>query len=111
MRTIRKLKLCRLALLPILLLPTSRAKQIPLSQSALGRRWTAVGRRLKGHALGTADFLSLSVTIGAQEAQLVSAIAVGNSPGMYQVTTLVPDGVSGGSIPVMITIAGQTSRW
>jgi uncharacterized protein (TIGR03437 family) len=59
--------------------------------------------------LGSADASAMSVTIGGQDAQVISAAPVANSPGMYQVRVVAPGEVSGSTVPVTITAAGQTS--
>jgi uncharacterized protein (TIGR03437 family) len=59
--------------------------------------------------LGSADASAVFVTIGGRNAQTISAAAVADSPGMYQLTAVVPDGVSGTTVPVTITAAGQVS--
>jgi uncharacterized protein (TIGR03437 family) len=35
---------------------------------------------------------------------------VAGQPGVYQVTAIVPYGVSGDTVPVVVTVAGQASQ-
>jgi uncharacterized protein (TIGR03437 family) len=58
--------------------------------------------------LGVADASAVSVSIGGQDAQVISAGAA-NSPGMYQVSVIVPDGLSGDAVPLVLAAAGQTA--
>jgi uncharacterized protein (TIGR03437 family) len=52
----------------------------------------------------------VSVTIGGLPAAVNSARLAPGSAGVYQVSVIVPDGVSaGGDLPVVITVAGQSS--
>jgi uncharacterized protein (TIGR03437 family) len=52
----------------------------------------------------------VSVTIGGQAAQVISAELIPNSSGVYQVKAVVPQGVApGGQVPVVLTTAGQSS--
>jgi uncharacterized protein (TIGR03437 family) len=51
----------------------------------------------------------VSVSIAGQDAQVVSVGAAAGMPGVYQISVVVPDGVSGGALPVVVTAAGQTS--
>jgi uncharacterized protein (TIGR03437 family) len=51
----------------------------------------------------------VSVTIAGQDSQASSASLVPGQPGIYQVSAVVPAGVSGDGLPVILTIAGVTS--
>jgi uncharacterized protein (TIGR03437 family) len=51
----------------------------------------------------------VSVTIGGQDAPVFSAYVAPGQPGVYQVTATVPAGVSGDAVPVVVTVAGQSS--
>ena len=51
----------------------------------------------------------VAVTIGGLDANASSATLIPGVPGVYQVTATVPSGVSGDTLPVVVTVAGQTS--
>jgi uncharacterized protein (TIGR03437 family) len=52
---------------------------------------------------------AVSVTIGGLDGQASFGTLVPGQPGVYQVTAVVPAGVSGPSVPVVVTVAGQSS--
>jgi len=52
---------------------------------------------------------AVSVTIGGQDARVLSAFLSAVQPGVYLVLAVVPAGVSGTSVPVVVTVAGQSS--
>ncbi len=49
------------------------------------------------------------VTIGGQNAAVQFSGLTPGYPGLYQINAVVPSGVSGDSVPVVVTVAGQTS--
>jgi uncharacterized protein (TIGR03437 family) len=51
----------------------------------------------------------VTVTIGGQDGQATVGTLVPGQPGVYQVTAIVPNGVSGDAVPVIVTVAGQSS--
>jgi uncharacterized protein (TIGR03437 family) len=51
----------------------------------------------------------VSVTIGGLDAQASFGTLVPGQPGVYQVSAVVPAGVSGPAVPVVVTVAGQSS--
>jgi uncharacterized protein (TIGR03437 family) len=51
----------------------------------------------------------IAATIGGQNATLVYAGLTPGFPGLYQVNALVPSGVTGNAVPVVMTLAGQVS--
>jgi uncharacterized protein (TIGR03437 family) len=60
--------------------------------------------------LGTAGVDNpVMVMVGAQPAQVVSAFPAVGMPGVYQVTVVVPGGVSGDAVPVIVVATGQVS--
>ncbi len=52
----------------------------------------------------------VSVTIGGLDGQASVGTLVAGQPGVYQVTAIVPYGVSGDTVPVVVTVAGQASQ-
>ena len=53
----------------------------------------------------------VTVTIGGAQATVSYAGVTPGSPGLYQVNAIVPSGIAtGDSIPVQITVAGQSSQ-
>jgi len=52
---------------------------------------------------------SVAVTIGGVDAQATVGTLIPGRPGVYSVTAIVPSGVSGDTVPVVVTVAGQTS--
>jgi uncharacterized protein (TIGR03437 family) len=50
----------------------------------------------------------VTVSIGGQSAEVLNVLAAG-MPGVYQVSVVVPDGVSGDTVPVLVIAGGQTS--
>ena len=53
---------------------------------------------------------AVSVTIGGVSAQVDYAGLVATLSGLYQVNIRIPSGISGDALPLVITVAGQTSR-
>jgi uncharacterized protein (TIGR03437 family) len=51
----------------------------------------------------------VSVTISGVDAQATVGTLIPGRPGVYQVTATVPAGVSGDALPVVVTVAGQSS--
>jgi uncharacterized protein (TIGR03437 family) len=51
----------------------------------------------------------ITATIGGQNATLYYAGLTPGFPGLYQINALVPPGVTGNSVPVVVTLAGQVS--
>jgi uncharacterized protein (TIGR03437 family) len=51
----------------------------------------------------------VTVTIGGQPAQVMFAGLTPGSAGLYQVNAVVPSGVSGDAVPVVIQVGGQSS--
>jgi uncharacterized protein (TIGR03437 family) len=51
----------------------------------------------------------ITVTIGGQNATLYYAGLTPGFPGLYQINALVPAGLSGNAVPVVVTLAGQVS--
>jgi uncharacterized protein (TIGR03437 family) len=51
----------------------------------------------------------ITATIGGQNATLYYAGLTPGFPGLYQINALVPAGVSGNAVPVVVTLAGQVS--
>jgi adhesin/invasin len=51
----------------------------------------------------------VTVTIGGQDAPVQFSGLTPGFPGLYQVNAVVPDGLSGDQIPVIVTVAGQSS--
>jgi uncharacterized protein (TIGR03437 family) len=52
---------------------------------------------------------AVTVTIGGLDAPVTSSTLAPGQPGAYIVTATVPNGVSGDTLPVLVTVAGQTS--
>jgi hypothetical protein len=52
---------------------------------------------------------TVSVTIGGQDAQATTGVLVPGHPGIYQVSAVIPSGVSGDTVPVILTVAGAAS--
>jgi uncharacterized protein (TIGR03437 family) len=50
-----------------------------------------------------------AVTIGGQNAAVSFSGLTPGYPGLYQINAVVPAGVSGDTIPVVVTVAGETS--
>jgi uncharacterized protein (TIGR03437 family) len=51
----------------------------------------------------------VSVTIGGLDAQATVGALIPGRPGVYQVKATVPNGVTGDALPVVVTVAGQSS--
>jgi uncharacterized protein (TIGR03437 family) len=51
----------------------------------------------------------VTVTIGGQNATVAFSGLTPGYPGLYQVNAVVPNGVSGGAVPVVVTVAEQPS--
>jgi trimeric autotransporter adhesin len=51
----------------------------------------------------------ITATIGGQNAQLLYAGLTPGFPGLYQINAVVPSGVTGNAVPVVVTLAGQVS--
>jgi len=51
----------------------------------------------------------VSVTIGGRDGQATVGRLVPGRPGVYSVSAIVPNGISGDAVPVLVTVAGQTS--
>jgi uncharacterized protein (TIGR03437 family) len=51
----------------------------------------------------------VTVTIGGQTAMVLFAGLTPGSAGLYQVNAVVPAGVSGDTVPVVMSVSGQTS--
>jgi uncharacterized protein (TIGR03437 family) len=52
---------------------------------------------------------AVTVTIGGQDGQATVGTLVPGQPGVYRVLATVPAGVSGDTLPVVVTVAGQAS--
>jgi uncharacterized protein (TIGR03437 family) len=65
----------------------------------------------EGAAAATASMTTnpVTLTIGGAMAQVIYAGVTPGYAGLYQINTAVPTGISGDALPVVITIAGQTS--
>jgi uncharacterized protein (TIGR03437 family) len=50
---------------------------------------------------------TIAVSIGSADAQVTSAVLQSGMTGVYQVSAVVPSGVSGGAAPVYLTVSGQ----
>jgi len=65
-----------------------------------------------GGAATVASYITtqgITATIGGQNATLYYAGLTPGFPGLYQINALVPAGVSGNAVPVIVTLAGQVS--
>jgi uncharacterized protein (TIGR03437 family) len=51
----------------------------------------------------------VTVTIGGQDAPVSFSGLTPGFPGLYQVNAVVPDGVSGDAVPIVVSVAGQVS--
>ena len=51
----------------------------------------------------------VAVTIGGQDGQAMAGTLVAGQPGVYSVAAVVPAGVFGNTVPVVVTVAGQAS--
>ena len=51
----------------------------------------------------------MSVTIGGLDGQASNGTLAPGQPGVYAVQAIVPSGVSGDQLPVVVTVAGQSS--
>jgi len=49
------------------------------------------------------------VTIGGQPAPVSFSGLTPGYPGLYQINAVVPSGVSGDAVPVVVSVTGQTS--
>jgi uncharacterized protein (TIGR03437 family) len=90
--------------------PATAGETISIQCSGLGRVSPAVpaGTAPPDSPISTTDN-PVSVTIGGLDGLATNGTLIPGRPGVYQVLATVPAGVSGDQIPVVVTVAGQSS--
>jgi uncharacterized protein (TIGR03437 family) len=91
--------------------PVKRGQVVSLYMNGLGpvTNGPASGEFASSTALTYTKAQDTAVTIGGQKAQVLFTGLAPSFPGLYQVNAIVPAGISTGTVPISLTIAGATT--
>jgi uncharacterized protein (TIGR03437 family) len=92
--------------------PVKRGQVVSLFMNGLGpvTNGPASGEFASSTALTYTKAQDTVVTIGGQTAQVLFTGLAPSFPGLYQVNAIVPAGISAGTVPISLTIAGATTK-
>ena len=92
--------------------PVKRGQVVQLYMNGLGpvTNGPASGEFASTTALTYTKAQDTAVTIGGQTAQVLFTGLAPSFPGLYQVNAIVPTGISAGTVPISLTIAGVTTN-
>jgi uncharacterized protein (TIGR03437 family) len=92
--------------------PVKRGQVVSLFMNGLGpvTNGPASGEFASTTALTYTKAQDTAVTIGGQPAQVLFTGLAPSFPGLYQVNAIVPTGISAGTVPISLTIAGATTK-
>jgi uncharacterized protein (TIGR03437 family) len=92
--------------------PVKRGQVVSLYMNGLGpvTNGPASGEFASSTALTNTKAQDTVVTIGGQPAQVLFTGLAPSFPGLYQVNAIVPAGISAGTVPISLTIAGATTK-
>jgi uncharacterized protein (TIGR03437 family) len=92
--------------------PVKRGQVVQLYMNGLGpvTNGPASGEFASSTALTYTKAQDTAVTIGGQPAQVLFTGLAPSFPGLYQVNAIVPAGISAGTVPISLTIAGVTTK-
>ena len=92
--------------------PVKRGQVVQLYMNGLGpvTNGPASGEFASTTALTYTKAQDTAVTIGGQTAQVLFTGLAPSFPGLYQVNAIVPTGISAGTVPISLTIAGATTK-
>jgi uncharacterized protein (TIGR03437 family) len=92
--------------------PVKRGQVVQLYMNGLGpvTGGPASGEFASTTALTYTKAQDTAVTIGGQKAQVLFSGLAPSFPGLYQVNAIVPAGISAGTVPISLTIAGATTK-
>ena len=92
--------------------PVKRGQVVQLYMNGLGpvTNGPASGEFASSTALTYTKAQDTALTIGGQPAQVLFTGLAPSFPGLYQVNAIVPAGISAGTVPISLTIAGATTK-
>jgi uncharacterized protein (TIGR03437 family) len=92
--------------------PVKRGQVVQLYMNGLGpvTGGPASGEFASTTVLTYTNAKDAAVTIGGTQAQVLFSGLAPGFPGLYQVNAIVPAGISAGTVPISLTIAGATTR-
>jgi uncharacterized protein (TIGR03437 family) len=92
--------------------PVKRGQVVQLYMNGLGpvTNGPASGEFASSTALTYTKAQDTAVTIGGQPATVQFSGLAPGFPGLYQVNAIVPAGISAGTVPISLTIAGATTK-
>jgi uncharacterized protein (TIGR03437 family) len=92
--------------------PVKRGQVVQLYMNGLGpvTNGPASGEFASTTALTYTKAQDTAVSIGGQQAQVLFTGLAPGFPGLYQVNAIVPAGISAGTVPISLTIAGATTK-
>jgi uncharacterized protein (TIGR03437 family) len=92
--------------------PVKRGQVVQLYMNGLGpvTGGPASGEFASTTVLTDTKAKDAAVTIGGTQAQVLFSGLAPGFPGLYQVNAIVPAGISAGTVPISLTIAGATTR-
>ena len=92
--------------------PVKRGQVVQLYMNGLGpvTNGPASGEFASTTVLTYTKAKDAAVTIGGQPAQVLFSGLAPGFPGLYQVNAVVPTGISAGTVPITLTIAGATAK-